>query len=160
MRSCTTISSPIGDLTLVADDEALCAVLWHDQQAADDVERVDRDGHPVLSVAAQQLDEYFAGERTDFDVPLRPHGTPFQLAAWEALQAIPFGETVSYGDQAARIGDRRKARAVGAANGRNPIPVIVPCHRVRGADGTLTGFGGGLETKAWLLDHERRILIS
>ena len=159
MQSCTTIPSPIGDLTLVADEEALCAVLWHGQEAGDDVERVDRGDHPVLELTARQLDEYFAGERTDFDVPLHPHGTPFQLSAWDALKSIPYGETVSYGEQAARIGDRRKARAVGAANGRNPIPVIVPCHRVRGADGTLTGFGGGLETKAWLLDHERRTVF-
>jgi len=159
MLSCTTIESPIGDLTLIADDDALCAVLWHDEKAGDDVARVGRDEHAVLSVAARQLDEYFSGERTDFDVPLHPQGTPFQLAAWRALQTIPFGETVSYGEQAARLGDRRKARAVGAANGRNPIPVIVPCHRVRGADGTLTGFGGGLDTKAWLLDHERRVII-
>ena len=115
-------------------------------------------GHAVLERAAGQLQEYFAGERRDFDVPLRPHGTTFQLAAWTALSTIPYGETVSYGEQASRLGDRRLARAVGAANGRNPLPIIVPCHRVVGANGHLTGFGGGIECKAWLLDHERSVL--
>ena len=88
-------------------------------------------------------------------MPLAPHGTAFQLAAWQALRTIPYGETVSYGEQARRLGDARKARAVGAANGRNPLPIVVPCHRVVGANGHLTGFGGGIECKAWLLDHER-----
>ena len=104
---------------------------------------------------ARQLDEYFAGTRTDFDVPLDPRGSAFQRAAWRGLATIPFGETVSYGEQARRLGHDGKARAIGAANGANPIPVILPCHRVVGSDGSLTGFGGGLETKAWLLHHER-----
>ena len=90
-------------------------------------------------------------------MPLAPHGTAFQLAAWQALRTIPYGETVSYGEQARRLGDARKARAVGAANGRNPLPIVVPCHRVVGANGHLTGFGGGIECKAWLLDHERAV---
>jgi methylated-DNA-[protein]-cysteine S-methyltransferase len=108
---------------------------------------------------AAQLEEYFAGRRQTFDLPLDPVGTSFQRAAWDALRTIDYGSTVSYGEQAARMGDRRKARAVGAANGRNPISIVVPCHRVVGADGALTGFAGGLETKAWLLDHERRVLF-
>ena len=91
-------------------------------------------------------------------MPLDPHGTAFQLAAWKLLRTIPFGETVSYGEQARTMGDVRKARAVGAANGRNPLSIIVPCHRVVGSDGSLTGFGGGIEAKAWLLDHEKRVI--
>ena len=111
-------------------------------------------------VAVEQLDDYFAGDRQDFDVPLDPVGTEFQRSAWEALRTIGYGSTISYGEQAARMGDRRKARAVGAANGRNPISIIVPCHRVVGANGALTGFAGGVETKAWLLDHERDVIAS
>ena len=123
----------------------------------DDAEIVDVADHAVLQQAADELGEYFAGTRVDFDVPLDPRGTAFQLAAWSALRAIPYGETVSYGEQAKRLGDPGKARAVGAANGRNPLPIIVPCHRVVGSNGHLTGFGGGIETKAWLLDHEQAV---
>ena len=122
-----------------------------------DAEIVDVADHAVLQQAADELGEYFAGTRVDFDVPLDPRGTAFQLAAWSALRTIPYGETVSYGEQAKRLGDPGKARAVGAANGRNPLPIIVPCHRVVGANGHLTGFGGGIETKAWLLDHEQAV---
>ena len=111
-----------------------------------------------LAAAAQQLTEYFAGSRRTFDVALDPVGTPFQLVAWEALRAIPYGHTMSYGEQAVVLGDPRKARAVGGANRRNPISVIVPCHRVVGVSGALTGFAGGLDTKAWLLAHEQRVL--
>lgn len=155
----TTIESPIGTITLVADDDSLVEVRFPNEAtrtaATEDSSAGD---HPVLRHAAEQLREYFAGERVDFDVPLAPNGTSFQLAAWEALRTIPYGETVSYGEQARRLGDARKARAVGAANGRNPLPIIVPCHRVVGANGHLTGFGGGIECKAWLLDHERNVL--
>ena len=105
-----------------------------------------------------ELAEYFAGVRQHFDVALDPQGSPFQLAAWRGLLTIPYGETVSYGEQADRLGHHGKARAIGAANGSNPIPVIVPCHRVVGSDGSLTGFGGGLPTKSWLLHHERQAL--
>lgn len=156
-----TIDSPVGQLTLVASEKGLRAVLWLQERDTlvrlGPVEHSDRDPHGVLAAAAQQLGEYFAGERTEFDLPLDPVGSEFQQSAWDALRTIPFGETVSYGEQARRMGDRRKARAVGAANGRNPISIIVPCHRVVGADGSLTGFAGGIETKAWLLDHERQI---
>jgi len=153
----TVVDSPVGTLTIVASDAGVRAVLWPD----DDPKRVrvldavDDPTHPVIAAAASQLDEYFAGTRTTFDVPLDPVGTDFQRAAWEALRTIPYGVTVSYGDQADRMGDRRKARAVGAANGRNPISIIVPCHRVVGANGSLTGFAGGVDTKAWLLAHEQ-----
>lgn len=152
------VDSPIGPLTVIASDAGVRAVLWPD----DDPGRVRLSGatpapdHPVLTVARHQLEEYFAGVRTDFDVALDPVGTPFQLDAWAALASITYGETITYGEQASRMGDRRKARAVGAANGRNPISIIVPCHRVVGASGDLTGFAGGVDTKAWLLDHERR----
>jgi methylated-DNA-[protein]-cysteine S-methyltransferase len=151
------VDSPVGTLTIVAGDAGVRAVLWPD----DDPKRVrlpdavDDPTHPVIAAAASQLEEYFAGTRMTFDVPLDPVGTDFQRAAWEALLTIPYGVTVSYGDQADRMGDRRKARAVGAANGRNPISIIVPCHRVVGANGSLTGFAGGVDTKAWLLAHER-----
>jgi len=110
---------------------------------------------PVLEAAAEQLREYFAGERTSFDLPLALDGTPFQQEAWRALADIPYGETVSYGEQARRLGRPDAVRAVGAANGANPIAIVLPCHRVIGADGSLTGFGGGLETKRRLLDLER-----
>jgi methylated-DNA-[protein]-cysteine S-methyltransferase len=154
----TVTDSPVGPLTIVASDDGVRAVLWPD----DDPGRVRLDdttedpNHPVVAAAVHQLEEYFAGSRTEFDVPIDPVGTEFQRAAWRALQTIPYGATVTYGEQAERIGDRRKARAVGAANGRNPISIIVPCHRVVGAGGDLTGFAGGVATKAWLLDHERR----
>jgi methylated-DNA-[protein]-cysteine S-methyltransferase len=103
----------------------------------------------------RQLQEYFAGNRRDFDLPLDPVGTEFQQQVWHVLRTIPYGETISYGEQARRLGDVNKSRAVGAANGRNPISIIVPCHRVVGSTGKLTGFAGGLDTKAWLLQHER-----
>ena len=112
-----------------------------------------------FAVARQQLIEYFAGERKDFDLPLRLNGTEFQLSVLQALQKIPYGETTSYSDIAERIGRPKAMRAVGAANGRNPIPIIVPCHRVIGSDGTLTGYGGGLHRKQWLLQHERATLV-
>ena len=154
----TTTDSPVGTLTLVATDDGLRAILWPD----DDPDRVPLTGavedpaHPVLVAAVAQLEEYFAGERRDFDLPLDPVGTAFQQEAWTALRRIPYGATLSYGEQAAQLGDRNKARAVGAANGKNPISIVVPCHRVVGSTGALTGFAGGLEIKTWLLDHERR----
>jgi methylated-DNA-[protein]-cysteine S-methyltransferase len=157
MRYQTKIDSPIGTLTLVADDDVLTEVRFPNDSHDDDIDMVDVADHAVLQQAADELGEYFSGTRVDFDVPLDPRGTEFQLAAWSALRTIPYGETVSYGEQAKRLGDPGKARAVGAANGRNPLPIIVPCHRVVGANGHLTGFGGGIETKAWLLDHEREV---
>ncbi len=111
---------------------------------------------PLLQAAASQLAEYFAGTLTAFNLPLRMEGTSFRMQCWEALRTIPYGETVSYGEQARRIGNPKAVRAVGGANHHNPISIIVPCHRVIGADGSLTGYGGGVEVKAWLLAHERK----
>jgi methylated-DNA-[protein]-cysteine S-methyltransferase len=152
-----TIPSPVGQLTLVAKGNALTAILWENDRP----NRVrlgameESPEHAILLLAEQQLTEYFAGTRTTFDVPLAPEGTEFQQAVWTALTTIPYGETRSYRDIAIQI-DRPKAmRAVGAANGRNPLSIIVPCHRVIGASGELTGFAGGLSTKATLLGLER-----
>jgi methylated-DNA-[protein]-cysteine S-methyltransferase len=157
----TQMASPIGDLTLLATQEAVVAIHWDSEpfQAGltADVVDVQPGQHAVLDDAVRQLAEYFAGDRLEFDLPLEPNGTPFQRQAWTALRAIPFGETISYGEQARRLGDRNKSRAVGAANGKNPIPIVVPCHRVVGAKGHLTGFAGGLGVKAWLLEHELRV---
>ena len=156
----TTLDSPVGRLLLVASGRGLRALLWPGWDERVPVGRIDggnADPAGVLAIAVGQLGEYFAGVRTTFDLPLDPVGSEFQRSAWTALRSIPFGETVSYGEQARRLGDVRKARAVGAANGRNPISIIVPCHRVVGSDGSLTGFGGGIAAKAWLLDHERRV---
>ena len=153
----TTIDSPVGELTLIASDAGLRAVLWQDDRVTRvslPTDIVDDAEHPVLRAAAAQLGEYFAGTRTEFDLPLAPEGTPFQQKTWEALRAIPYGETISYGEQARRLGSPSAVRAVGAANGRNPISIIVPCHRVIGSNGSLTGFAAGLEAKAWLLRHE------
>ena len=167
----TTMSSPIGELTVLATDQGVFAIRWDSSdpaahnpvdrtlaQAELEIRDVASAAHPVLAMTVKQLTEYFDGERTSFDVPLDAAGTEFQRAAWATLCEIPFGETVTYGWQATRMGDRNKARAVGAANGKNPIPIIVPCHRVVGANGHLTGFAGGLGVKAWLLDHERSVL--
>ncbi len=151
----TEYDSPVGRLTLVASDAGLSAVWWPDDVRAGTVG--DRqDDHRVLQQTVTELEEYFAGRRTEFDVALDPDGTDFQLAAWRVLREIPFGQTISYGEQARRLGDAGKARAVGAANGRNPISIIVPCHRVVATSGALTGFAGGLDAKTWLLDFERR----
>jgi methylated-DNA-[protein]-cysteine S-methyltransferase len=152
------IDTPVGPLTLLASDAGLRYVLWRGDSVDPAGDVVDDPDHPVLVAVIAQLEEYFAGERQEFDLPLDPQGTPFQLAAWEALRTIRYGETVTYGEQARRLGDARKARAIGAANGRNPISIIVPCHRVIGSDGSLTGFGGGIENKAWLLTHESSVL--
>jgi len=152
------IESPIGPLTLVASADALCALRFPNGRPVGAHDGAAEPQHAVLAVAARQLAEYFAGDRTEFDLPLDPHGSAFQRSAWQGLTTVPFGATVSYGEQARRLGLEGKARAIGAANGANPIPVILPCHRVIGSDGSLTGFGGGLETKAWLLHHERRVV--
>ncbi len=151
-----TIDSPIGPLGLVATTEGLRAVAWRGGQTTvklpDDM--VEDPDHPTLRQAAQQLNEYFAGTRTSFDLPLDLRGTSFQEAAWRALGDIPHGSTRSYGEQAALIGRPKAVRAVGQANGRNPVPIVLPCHRVIGANGSLGGFGGGLDLKTWLLNHE------
>jgi methylated-DNA-[protein]-cysteine S-methyltransferase len=151
-----SMASPVGRLTLVASDAGLAAVLWEN----DDPKRVplavagEDASHPVLREAERQLQEYFVGARTTFDLPLDFHGTDFQKRVWAALLAIPFGETRSYGEIAQALGNPGASRAVGAANGRNPISIVAPCHRVIGASGKLTGFAGGLEAKAHLLALE------
>lgn len=150
----TTYPSPVGELTLVASDAGLQAIWWPDDVRALATGERD-DEHPVLAQTVRELDEYFAGKRREFTVPLDPAGTPFQQSAWKVLQEIPYGQTITYGEQARRLGDPAKARAVGAANGRNPISIIVPCHRVVGVSGALTGFAGGMDAKHWLLEFER-----
>lgn len=150
------LPTPVGTLKLVARDKGLAAILWENdrpnrvplQTLAED------DTHPVLLETARQLNEYFAGQRNTFTVPFDRTGTPFQEDVWQALETIPFGETRSYSDIARQIGRPKAVRAVGAANGRNPISIIVPCHRVVGSNGSLTGFAGGLETKDFLLKME------
>ncbi|MFZ2996586.1 methylated-DNA--[protein]-cysteine S-methyltransferase [Sphingobium sp.] len=156
----TCFPSPVGDLTLVASEQGLVAILWQD----DDPGRVrlgvveEGAGQPALEAAQVQLSEYFAGARRDFTVPLDFRGTDFQRKVWAALLTIPYGETRSYGDIARMIGQPTASRAVGAANGRNPVSIIAPCHRVVGSNGALTGFAGGLPVKTWLLDMERRVV--
>jgi len=155
--------SPVGPLTLIAHETALVAVLWPDERdgrvrLASEPRVVDAH-HPVLAEAVRQLSEYFAGDRRDFELGLDPQGTDFQRDVWWSLADIPFGETSTYGRQAELIGRPRAVRAVGSANGRNPLSIVLPCHRIVAADGGLAGFAGGLETKRWLLDHERRIAV-
>jgi methylated-DNA-[protein]-cysteine S-methyltransferase len=150
------VDSPIGRLLLTGNDEALTGLYMLDTGGHPAGVRADWTRRPGGgSEAAEQLAEYFGGSRTEFDLALAPSGSPFELAVWEELARIPFGETVSYGSVALAIGKTLLAsRAVGLANGRNPISIIVPCHRVIGADGSLTGYGGGLPRKEWLLRHE------
>jgi methylated-DNA-[protein]-cysteine S-methyltransferase len=167
----STIVTPVGALAVIASSWGVRAVLWPGQSRGGFQARcspaqaippaplpIVAEPAAILAAAAEQLREYFAGERRAFDLPLDPHGTAFQRAAWGVLRGIPFATTISYGEQACRLGDPRKARAVGAANGRNPIPIIIPCHRVIGADGSLTGFAAGVDHKAWLLGHEARFV--
>jgi len=148
----------VGKLTLIATDVGLRAVLWPD----DDPGRVKvaspfavSSDHPILMNAIVQLQEYFTGDRTEFDLPLDLRGTEFQQSAWRALATIPYGQTATYGEQAQRIGRPKAVRAIGAANGRNPVSIVLPCHRVVGADGSLTGFAGGLDAKRYLLAFEQ-----
>ncbi|TDT31583.1 methylated-DNA-[protein]-cysteine S-methyltransferase [Streptomyces sp. BK208] len=155
MKQHTVIDSPYGALTLVAEDGALCGLYMTDQRhrPAEETFGV-RDEHPFAE-AEEQLEAYFTGELKDFTLGLRLNGTPFQRTVWEQLRKIPYGETRSYGELAAALGNPAASRAVGLANGRNPVGIIVPCHRVVGASGDLTGYGGGLERKRRLLDFER-----
>jgi methylated-DNA-[protein]-cysteine S-methyltransferase len=156
MRYYDHIDTPIGPLLLVADDAALVEIGLPRRGAAQAAPADAEAGKNRLRGAARELDEYFAGTRQRFDIPLRPAGTPFQLEVWGALLAIPYGETVSYADIARRIRRPLAVRAVGAANGANPLSIIVPCHRVIGSHGDLVGYGGGLPIKRWLLAHERK----
>jgi methylated-DNA-[protein]-cysteine S-methyltransferase len=153
----TMIESPIGDL-LVGGNGAAIALLYVEVRrwGPEDTKGWQRDD-ARFAEAREQLDAYFAGKLLSFDLPLAPEGTPFQQRVWSALREIPFGDVVSYSDIARRIGAPAAVRAVGAANGRNPISIMIPCHRVVGANGSLTGYGGGLERKRWLLAHEARV---
>jgi methylated-DNA-[protein]-cysteine S-methyltransferase len=156
------MDSPVGRLRLVASDQGIAAILWE----AENPRRVrvtlaaEDECHPVLLEAERQLNEYFDGRRKQFDLELDFAGTSFQQKVWRALLAIPFGETRSYSQIAREIGKPDATRAVGAANGRNPISIVAPCHRVIGATGRLTGFAGGLEAKAYLLNLERAATLS
>jgi methylated-DNA-[protein]-cysteine S-methyltransferase len=154
-RTHTVMSSPIGPLTLVADDGVLVRLAMSPPGRLGDEEIGERTD-VGFGEAVTQLGEYFAGQRTTFSLPLRPEGSAFELAVWEQLTRIPYGETRSYGYVAKAVGEPGGAQAVGAANGRNPLAVVVPCHRVIGADGSLVGFGGGLPRKRFLLDLEQR----
>jgi methylated-DNA-[protein]-cysteine S-methyltransferase len=154
MTSTTTIDSPVGPLQLTAEDGALTHLFMDDQRHAPEVSSAWREDRAAFARIIDQLNAYFDGELTDFDVPVQPAGTGFQQAVWAALQTVPYGETRSYGAIAAQVGRPAASRAVGQANGRNPIAIIIPCHRVIGSSGSLTGYGGGLDRKQWLLAHE------
>ena len=153
-----TMPSPVGDLTLTSDGDALTAVYFEDPKYGPASTGGWIRDDAVLADARRQLDEYFRGERTEFELTLAPSGTDFQRSVWRALTEIPYAATTSYGWIASSIGKPAASRAVGAANGRNPISIIVPCHRVIGSGGDLTGYGGGLDRKRWLLDHEAVVL--
>lgn len=152
------VDSPIGRLKLVASEQGLVAILWEkDSPRRVRLEHFVEDARQaILRQTEIQLEEYFAGQRTEFTIPLEMRGTPFQKQVWEALRGIPYGETRTYGQLAIQLGNPKATRAVGAANGRNPVAVVVPCHRVIGFSGKLTGFAGGLSAKAHLLGLERR----
>jgi methylated-DNA-[protein]-cysteine S-methyltransferase len=168
----TRFASPLGELLLTASDTALTGVYFDTSRLVPPLHVVERGtggeavhgvergtgGEAVLARTRQQLAEYFAGVRTAFDLPLEAAGSAFEHRVWDALRTIPYGVTTSYSELARRLGDPRATRAVGAANGKNPIPIIVPCHRVIGAHGELTGFGGGLDRKRWLLEHEGALM--
>lgn len=158
----TVIDSAVGPLTLVAEGNAIVGLYMHLQRhrpGDDELGEIDPRGHEAepFKAAANQLDAYFAGQLTRFDLPLAPRGSEFQQRVWAALLEIPYGETESYGRLAERIGSPNAARAVGLANGKNPISIVIPCHRVVGSGGNLTGYGGGLDRKKQLLDLELRI---
>lgn len=144
----THFLSPIGTLEIMGDEEGISQVLFLDEKPSI------RNSNPVLDECVKQLSEYFENQRTEFDLKLNPAGTDFQKSVWEELQRIPFGKTISYMDLAKRLGDPKVIRAAGTANGMNPIAIIIPCHRVIGTDGSLTGYAGGLKRKQWLLEHE------
>ncbi|MBC7537902.1 MAG: methylated-DNA--[protein]-cysteine S-methyltransferase [Bacteriovorax sp.] len=152
MNYAKKISSPIGDLYLIANDHALIAL---DNVSNDQYKKaVQSKTHKILNLTHKQLDEYFMGKRIEFDLPLEAIGTPFQQKSWKALMKIPFGSVWSYGEQAKFLKSPKACRAVGGANGKNPIPIIIPCHRVIGSTGKLTGYSGGMKMKIGLLKHE------
>jgi methylated-DNA-[protein]-cysteine S-methyltransferase len=158
----TTLTSPVGDLRIIASDAGVREIRMQlpDHRSAP-MRATEQPDHPVLVETCRQLDEYFRGERRDFALPLDVKGTDFQRTVWNALTEIPYGETASYGDVAEQIGRPGAARAVGGANGRNPVPIVVPCHRVIGASGAMVGYGGpgedGIAIKRWLIRHESEV---
>jgi methylated-DNA-[protein]-cysteine S-methyltransferase len=154
--SCTMIESPVGMLLLAADAAGLRVLSFESSKRATPVQPEWREDRAPFVEAIRQLRAYFHGELREFDLPLAPEGTEFQLRVWDSLRTIPYGETISYGQLAQKIGNPKAVRAVGLANGCNPIPIIIPCHRVIGSDGGLTGFGGGLSNKRKLLALESR----
>lgn len=155
----TKMESPVGEILLVSDGHHLLRVSMDRQKYAAEIQPdwVEKRNVPSLQMAAEQLQSYFAGKRSDFDLPLSFQGTEFQKRVWHCLTRIPYGETISYGELARRVGNAKASRAVGLANGKNPLAIVVPCHRVIGANGTLTGYGGGLERKQKLLLLEQGI---
>ena len=154
MTAHTVLDSPVGPLTAVADDDGLAGLYLDGQRHRPAVDRFGDRDDTILPGLREQLDAYWAGGLTTFDVPLATTGTPFQTAVWAALREVPYGTTCTYADLAAAIGRPTAVRAVGAANGRNPVCLVVPCHRVVGSGGALTGYAGGLERKQFLLQHE------
>jgi methylated-DNA-[protein]-cysteine S-methyltransferase len=160
MRTHTIVDSPLGDLTAAAEDGALTGLYFVDHRRRPAVKTLGARSDVGFEEARRQLGEYFTGERHEFDLPLAPAGDEFQQRVWRLLTQIPYGQTRSYGDLARRLGDPALAQAVGAANGRNPLCVIVPCHRVVGADGSLTGYAGGLERKRLLLSLEEPVRVT
>ena len=156
-----TCEAPFGVLSVVGSDLGIRYVMFNNDAHPKPLERLhvsDSEIHESVNDAMNQLEEYFDGSRRDFELPLDLQGTEFQVAAWNALADIPYGHTASYGQQAASIGRPKAVRAIGGANGRNPVVIVLPCHRIVGADGSLTGFGGGIAVKKWLLDHEQSML--
>lgn len=159
-----TIATPVGPLTALVSSRGLHRIVWGNEQQTEECLQAlqifkKNEQHPIFLQTAKALQEYFAGERSTFDLPLVLHGTDFQMKAWQALSNIPYGQTLSYAEQAEKIGNRNKARAVGMANHYNPISIIIPCHRVIGANGQLTGFAGGLELKQYLLTLEKKFSV-
>ncbi len=150
------IDSPLGRLKLTAGPKALLKVSFTNKSITDKSNAVKND---ILDQTVRQLEEYFAGERTTFDLPLSPAGTQFQQKVWRILRDIPFGQTTTYGNISEKLGDSNAVRAVGTANGQNPIPIIIPCHRVLGSGQKMTGYSGGIDRKRWLLKHEGALLL-
>ena len=155
MRSKTYYSSPLGWIEIQASNDAVSSVVFCDDRKSDE-----QNGSAILTECVRQLDEYFKGQRKTFDIPVSQEGTSFQQSVWNVLTTIPYGKTVSYADVAKMLNKPKSARAVGAANGQNRVWIIVPCHRVIGANGSLTGYAGGIERKKWLLDHEKQLTIN
>lgn len=150
----TIAPSPLGEMTLQANDEGILGIWFTTQTTRPDDLGQENANHSVLSLGLTQLDEYFSGKRTQFDLPIAAKGTAFQMQVWQALTTIPYGETWSYQELANAIGNPKAVRAVGLANGKNPVSIVVPCHRVIGKNGKLTGYAGGIERKRWLLEKE------